>query len=187
MSPQQSSSKPVDLQRLVEVDKCRTTHPKPHSGLDEPWYVCAWPLCTYLRHFKYFPQYPLRKRQWRYIQTMSTCWMNERLCCFVPCTAPGLNELKKKKKKTDPEDSEMGLAELRTCGFWAMELFSQKYKCIQCCPIYNWKNRQTYKKSKNDKWLMLVRIYKYWINKSWYIHVNKMRGNFPLGNSICVF
>lgn len=114
--PQQSSAKPVDLQRLVEVDKCRTTHPKPHSGLDEPWYVWAWPLCTYLWHFKYFPQYPLRKRQWRYIQTMSTCWMNEQLCCFMPRTAPVLNELKK-KKKADPEDSEMGLAEVLTCGF----------------------------------------------------------------------
>lgn len=133
-SPQQPSAKPVDLQRLVEVDKCRTTHPKPHGGLDEPWYVCAWPPCTYLWHFKYFPQYPLRKRQWRYIQTMSTCWMNERLCCFVPCTAPVLNELKKKNWSWRLWN---GLGRAVDLWFLAMELFSQKHKCIQCCPIYN--------------------------------------------------
>lgn len=87
-------AKPVDLQRLVEVDKCRRTDPKPHSGLDQPWYVCAWPLCTYLWHFKYLPQCPLRKRQRRYIQTMSTSWMNEWLYGSMPCTALVLNEWK---------------------------------------------------------------------------------------------
>lgn len=35
---------------------------------------------------------------------------------------------------------------------------------------------------------MLVRIYKHWINKSWYIHhVNKRRGNFPLWNRMLHF
>lgn len=59
----------------------------------------------------------------------------------------------------------------------------QKHKCIQCCPIYNQKSKQTYKISKNDKWL--VGIYKRWINKFWYIHVNKMRGNFlPLKEDV---
>lgn len=95
--PQKSSPQPVDLQRPAEVDEWWTTHPKPQCGLEEHWYVCARPPCTYLWHFKYFTQYPLRKRQWRYIQTMSTEWMNELLCCFLPCTALVMNESKRKK------------------------------------------------------------------------------------------
>lgn len=68
---------------------------------------------------------------------MSTCWMNERLCRSLPRAAPVLNELwKKKKEEADPEE---GLAELWASGFEAMELFSRKHKCIQCCPIYNHK------------------------------------------------
>lgn len=43
---------------------------------------------------------------------------------------------KKKKEEADPEE---GLAELWASGFEAMELFSRKHKCIQCCPIYNHK------------------------------------------------
>ncbi len=82
--------------------------------------------------------------------------MNERLCCFVPRTAPVLNEFIK-KKKTDPEE---GLAELWTCGFeqWSYLVRNTNVYSIALFTIA--KNRQTYKKSKNDKWLMLVRIYK---------------------------
>lgn len=46
----------MGLQRPVEVDKCKTAHPKPLGGLDESWYVCAQPPCTHSWHFKYFPQ-----------------------------------------------------------------------------------------------------------------------------------
>lgn len=59
------------------------------------------------------------------IHSVSTCRMNERLCA-----APVLNE----KKKRDPEE---GLGTAVDLWFRAMELFSQKHKCIQCCPIYN--------------------------------------------------
>lgn len=48
-------------------------------------------------------------------------------------------------KKLHPEDSELGLAGLWTSGFLAMELFRQKHKCIQCCPIYNLKKKKTSK------------------------------------------
>lgn len=62
-----------------------------------------------------------------------------------------------KKKKTDPEE---GLAELWTCGFeqWSYLVRNTNVYSIALFTIA--KNRQTYKKSKNDKWLMLVRIYK---------------------------
>lgn len=69
--------------------------------------------------------------------------------CVVPWRAQlsgVLNELKKKKKK-DPEDSEMGLAELRTRGFeeWSYLVRNTNVYSVALFTIE--KNRQTYKKN----------------------------------------
>lgn len=145
---QKSSAQTVDMQRPAEVDEWWATHPKPQRGLEEHWYVCARPPCTYLWHFKHFTQYPLRKRQWRYIQTMSTEWMNELLCCFLPCTALVMNELKKIFLSRSLSN---GLGTVMDLWFWAMELFSQKHKCIQCRPIFTTEKNKTGKHIKDLK------------------------------------
>lgn len=68
------------------------------------------------------------------------------------------------KKKKDPE---AGLAELWTCGFeqWSYLVRNTNVYSVALFTISKI-GKHIKKKSKNDKWLMLVRIYKQGINKS---------------------
>lgn len=85
---------------------------------------------------------------------MSTCWMNERLCA-----APVLNEEREREKKK--KDPDAGLAGLWTCGFeqWSYLVRNTNVYSVALFTISKI-GKHIKKKSKNDKWLMPIRIYK---------------------------
>lgn len=148
----------MDLQRRVEVDKCRTTHPKPLSGLDESWYVCVQPPCTYLWHFKYSPPIPIEETP-KEIHSDNVNMLDE----WAAVRSSSFEWRERERKKKDPD---VGLAGLWTCGFeqWSYLVRNTNVYSVALFTIS--KIGKHIKKSKNDKWLMSVRIYKQWINKS---------------------